>query len=414
MTASVPPFPPPLPPLWRAVSLPECVFFQEGPGIRRAQQQVEGIRFINIRCIEEDGTLNSGIMNCIDSQEAFGKYAHFLLETGDCVLSCSGSIGKSAYIEASHLPCVLNTGVIRLRPKIDALRSEYLFYFLNSSLFQEQLKFWATGSAQRNIGPAHLKRMWIALPPLDEQEELCGLLRLLDEHIANERQIRTVLYHTIATLFSAWFSDLEGGDIQPLGELCREVAQGSWGSDTAEKNTAAAYCLRGVDLVDLKHKGHALHAPIRWFSQKTLQKKMLGARHVLVATSGSGPCGHAWWMGEEAIGGFMHPPLFSNFCKRIETASPAHGFFLWCVLEKMRVSGAMQRYINGTSVPNLNIRNLLATHRIAIPETQRLEDFFAHCEALIARLHQASAPHAAATRNLLIQRRISSPSGQKN
>ena len=98
-------------------SLPNIFDFLEGPGIRNWQYTNDetGIRFINIRCIN-NGDLNVETSNRINEEEALGKYKHFALLEDDIVVSTSGTLGKYAIVRNEHLPLNLNTSVIRFRP----------------------------------------------------------------------------------------------------------------------------------------------------------------------------------------------------------------------------------------------------------------------------------------------------------
>ena len=51
-------------------------------------------------------------MSKVATQEAFGKYRHFLLDVDDYVVSSSGTLGRIATVQESDLPCMLNTSVI--------------------------------------------------------------------------------------------------------------------------------------------------------------------------------------------------------------------------------------------------------------------------------------------------------------
>ena len=194
---------------WRSVPFSDAVFFQEGPGIRNWQYRSAGIPFVNIRCLV-DGRLDRQSMNCLDAEEVDNQYGHFLLDAGDYVVSSSGTIGRIAEVSQEDLPCMLNTSVIRMRPKTGSiLDRRFLRYFLTSSLFQNQIESFATGSAQRNYGPMHLKMMWIVLPPLPEQRAIAHILGTLDDKIELNRRINETLEEMARALFKSWFVDFD-------------------------------------------------------------------------------------------------------------------------------------------------------------------------------------------------------------
>ncbi|WP_118812385.1 restriction endonuclease subunit S [Haemophilus influenzae] len=149
---------------WEIKALPEIIDFLEGPGIRNWQytDEEDGIKFINIRCIQ-NGDLTLTTANKITKEEAFGKYKHFQLEENDIVVSTSGTLGRFAFVRKEHLPLSLNTSVIRFRPIKNKSTLGFIAGFVENQL-QHELEIRASGSAQRNFGPTHLKQITLLVP----------------------------------------------------------------------------------------------------------------------------------------------------------------------------------------------------------------------------------------------------------
>ena len=147
---------------WKIGELTEFLDFLEGPGIRNWQYTLGGTRFINIRLIRNND-IDIANANYVSNEEAYGKYKHFLLEEKDMIVSTSGTLGRTAIVRKKHLPLMLNTSVIRFRP-IDAESYPFMYQYLNSSLFYNELKSLASGSVQLNFGPMHLKSMKMLMP----------------------------------------------------------------------------------------------------------------------------------------------------------------------------------------------------------------------------------------------------------
>ncbi len=104
---------------------------------------------------------------------------------------------------------MLNTSVIRMRPKSPQLNRIYLKYFLLSEYYQAQVLSFATGSAQLNYGPMHLRQMFIVCPPLSEQRAIAHILGTLDDKIELLRRQNETLEAMARALFKAWFVDFE-------------------------------------------------------------------------------------------------------------------------------------------------------------------------------------------------------------
>ena len=172
---------------WEVRQLPDVIDFLEGPGIRNWQytEDDDGIKFINIRCIK-NGDLNLDTANKLTREEAFGKYAHFQLGVDDIVVSSSGTLGRYAFVRSEHLPLSLNTSVIRFKKIYGVSTLHYIAGYVDTHL-QWELEMRASGSAQRNFGPMHLKQIEMLLPSLEilesHNEQLDTLFRLRQSNL---------------------------------------------------------------------------------------------------------------------------------------------------------------------------------------------------------------------------------------
>ena len=201
-------------PSWEKVPLSDLIFFQEGPGIRNWQYVTsDGVKFINIRCIS-DGDINTSTSNMISEEEAYGKYAHFLLQPYDIVMSCSGTLGRYAIVRPDHLPLCLNTSVIRFRPKLDFKDYSFVYGYMTSNVFLQQQTIMANGSAQVNFGPTHIKQIKIINPPVELRYEFNNVVMPFIDHMINMRSENIKLAQIRDTLLSKLMSgELDISDI---------------------------------------------------------------------------------------------------------------------------------------------------------------------------------------------------------
>ena len=166
-----------IPTSWELAPLSDVVFFQEGPGLRKWLFRNHGMPFINIRCISDDGSLDLSSVQYISAQKANESYRHFFLEADDTVLSSSGTLGRMAVVRKVDLPLMLNTSVIRFRTLDERIcATSYMRTFLSSEGFLNQILRESQGSAQRNFGPSHLRKVHIPLPPESEQKLLAATI----------------------------------------------------------------------------------------------------------------------------------------------------------------------------------------------------------------------------------------------
>lgn len=159
--------------------------FKEGPGLRNHQYRDEGIPFLNIRTFNDD-EIDLSKTRCIDETEVASKYQHFLLEEDDHVVSSSGTLGRLVTIRRVHLPVMLNTSLIRMRP-IGRMKKWFLKAYLKNGDFLDQARSMATGTAQLNYGPSHLKLMSVLMPST-------LIIDLFEDHVgASYQQIKVLL-----------------------------------------------------------------------------------------------------------------------------------------------------------------------------------------------------------------------------
>lgn len=175
---------------WVKVKFKDYVYFQEGPGLTSSLFKEVGFPFLNIRCIE-NGKINKESCQFISPVIANGIYSHFQLDENDLVVSTSGTLGKKAFVTNKDLPLLLNTSIIRFRPLDDQKISlAFLNQLLEDYDFLYDLYSQSTGSAQVNVGPTHLKKLYIKIPSsIDEQTQIATILTKVDEAIQQTQQL---------------------------------------------------------------------------------------------------------------------------------------------------------------------------------------------------------------------------------
>lgn len=193
---------------WKVKMLPEVFDFLEGPGIRNWQYTRKGCPFINIRLIQNND-INVKLANFISEKEANEKYKHFHLKERDMVVSTSGTLGRSAIVRKEHLPLLLNTSVIRFRPK-DNKSYAFMYQFLKSDYFQNKILTMASGSAQPNFGPTHLKQIKILVPEKDILDKFNELVNPIYEIIIGNMSEN----QTLAALRDLLLPKLMSGEIR--------------------------------------------------------------------------------------------------------------------------------------------------------------------------------------------------------
>jgi type I restriction enzyme, S subunit len=102
----------------------------------------------------------------------------FALQPGDILYGLSGSIGSTgslgnyAIVSNDDLPAMLNQRVARFVPKRDKIQPSFLVQLIQTHVFYEQVLADTTGTAQFNVSTNDIENVAVALPPLNEQENI--------------------------------------------------------------------------------------------------------------------------------------------------------------------------------------------------------------------------------------------------
>ena len=193
---------------WSVYDLPDVIWYQEGPGLRKWQFQPKGLKVINVTNLQDDGFLDLDKTERHISWDEFEKtYKHFMCDAGDLVIASSGnSYCKSSTVRECDLPLLMNTSVIRFKP-INDFSKGYMDIYLRSQSFKEKIDLLITGGAQPNFGPAHLNKIKIPAPT-DYYEQTAianvlldsdALIGSLEQLIAKKQAIKSATMQQLLT-----------------------------------------------------------------------------------------------------------------------------------------------------------------------------------------------------------------------
>ncbi|MBW6486725.1 MAG: restriction endonuclease subunit S [Syntrophobacterales bacterium] len=141
---------------------------------------------------------------------------------GDVVLTTRGTIGNIGIYDESvpydHIR--INSGMVILRTDKGKLLPAFLFQFLRSSFFREQVDSLRSGAAQPQLPIRDIKRVLIPFPDVPIQTCIVSVLSAYDDLItANQRRIQ-LLEESARLLYREWFVKLcfPGHETVPISD----------------------------------------------------------------------------------------------------------------------------------------------------------------------------------------------------
>jgi len=142
---------------------------------------------------------------------------------------------------------MMNTSVVRFRPHTGAdLDPDYLYGFLRSHFFRNQVEAFVTGSAQPNFGPTHIKQMLLVAPPLPEQRRIASILSAYDDLIENNTRRIAILEEMARRIYEEWFVRFRFPGHEGVRMVETELGLLPAGWRAAVLGDVAAYINRGL------------------------------------------------------------------------------------------------------------------------------------------------------------------------
>lgn len=132
-------------------------------------------------------------------------------QSGDIIITRVGTYGNIALVTNDKRFCLgQNTVILNVDKKM--IDNKYLFYYLTSSMGQQQIESKVTGSTQKTISLKSLKEINIIRHNFYKEKQIGDLLYKIDNKINNNKQIIKNLEELSQTLFKRWFVDFEFPD----------------------------------------------------------------------------------------------------------------------------------------------------------------------------------------------------------
>lgn len=140
--------------------------------------------YLRITDISEDGVFLSNDKVSVDKDVFENNY----LSEGDVVLARTGaSVGKSYKYREKDGELVFAGFLIRVKPNLKKIDSEFLFQFLSTSQYWKWVSFISARSGQPGINGTEYSSMPISLPlSINEQQKIASCLSSLDDIIATQ------------------------------------------------------------------------------------------------------------------------------------------------------------------------------------------------------------------------------------
>jgi type I restriction enzyme S subunit len=175
----------------------------------------QGIPFIRGLEITNGSLLKDGTkFECYISRERYeqivSKYGK--PSTGDILITAVGTIGNLCYITKEIDFYFKDGNIIWFSNISQKCNSKWLYYWMKSQFFKEQIKYSMIGAVQKALTIDMLNKVTISLPPLPIQRKIAAVLTALDDKIALNKRINDKLEAMAKRLYDYWFVQFDFPD----------------------------------------------------------------------------------------------------------------------------------------------------------------------------------------------------------
>ena len=195
---------------WKNMKLGDVAKTQYGYTESATIEEV-GPKFLRITDIQDGAVDWKKVPYCKISDDEFQKYK---LNIGDIVVARTGATTGKSYIISDEVNSVYASYLIGVKVYDNKVSSQYIYKYMQSPLYWEQITSFSAGIAQPGVNGNKLKQLSVNIPTLPEQKEI---VRLLDKLLFVEDKVKSTCQNTLEAIATMRKSILAKAF---RGELC--------------------------------------------------------------------------------------------------------------------------------------------------------------------------------------------------
>ena len=250
-----------------------------------ATWSTSGYRALSAKNLEGGALKNLNSVRHVD-EDLYRRWMKVEIEKGDVLLTSEGPMGEAFFWDSDE-KIVLSQRLFALRANTKIITPEFLYAYVSSSNFRNELEARATGSTVRGIRQSELLKTTIYLPDLEAQHFIGQTIYAINSKIALNRRINDVLETISQALFEQCFTHSSASKNWPIVTLSDITA-------TINRGISPKYSEQGDSLVVnqrcIRSKRLSL-TNARRQSKSVPEEKVLRYGDVLINSTGVGTLG---------------------------------------------------------------------------------------------------------------------------
>jgi len=297
---------------------------------------------------------------------------------GDIVVTTRGTLANFAYYteKCKYKNIRINSGMVILRNEKQNFDTSYLYHFLMSNSFKQQVISYATGSAQPQLPIKDMKNITIPLPPLTTQKQIAGVLSALDDKIELNNKINQNLEHQAQALFDKMI--MKHNNRGCIGDYCSVKSgfafKSSWWQGTGVK----VIKIKNIETSELNLKDCSF---VSKENAELARDFFVNGGDLLIAMTGATigkfaivPKIQDMLVVNQRVGKFF---LGSNPVQRLP--------FIYCTLKQQDVFSEIVNRGQGSAQPNISGNDIMSISCV-YPDEDIISDYNSICQPYFEKI----------------------------
>lgn len=159
----------------------------------------------------------------INAYEAPSRARQLVKDSDVLVSTVRPNLNAVAQVESEHDGATASTGFCVLRPKLNSLDSRFLYYWVRTPYFVEDMTRQSTGASYPAVSDSIIKKHFIPLPPIEEQRRIAAILDKADAVRRKRKEAirltEDLLRATFLDMFGDPVTNPKGWEIVELGSV---------------------------------------------------------------------------------------------------------------------------------------------------------------------------------------------------
>ena len=195
---------------WEKVKLGDiATCIQPGPfgsQLHNSDYSKEGTPIIMPKDIVGGAIVHSGLLKV--SEEHVKRLSRHQVYEGNLIVARKGDVRKCAYITANENGWMTGSDCLKVVLDESKCYPKFIYYQLRSEHIGRWLEKVSIGATMPSLNTGLLSGIEMALPPIEIQKQIAGILSVYDDLIENNRKQIKLLEEAAQRLYKEWFVDL--------------------------------------------------------------------------------------------------------------------------------------------------------------------------------------------------------------